>query len=146
MSPVVSEFFAYRTELQELHQQLKMNCRKIKEIIIQENPDLGQFEPLLLQLRSLVLRQAEDGDNGGCLDEAVSRLPALGKEADRLRLEYQQIVVSLDKMLLMLCSDHSTIALAGELGKEFDDNKKRLADLELVELGILEKGFNFYLD
>ena len=146
MSPVVSEFFAYRTELRELHQQFKIICRKMKESIFQDTPDLRQFHYLLLQLRSLILRHSEDGDDGGCLDEAVSRLPALGKEADLLRLEYQQIVLSLDNILRMLCSDHSTILLVSELGKELDDNKKCLSDLELVEIGILEKGFNLYLD
>jgi len=78
---------------------------------------------------------------GGCYDEAVSRRPSLGPEADRLLHEHGELLHQLDRLATTLQSLSESNEATGQFDQELRTFAQQLRAHEAAENRILEACF-----
>ncbi|MBU6175900.1 MAG: hypothetical protein KGQ60_19010 [Planctomycetes bacterium] len=103
---------------------------------------------LVQELRSLhdeLEDHFREEEVGGCLDEAVARKPALGKELDQLQLEHPNLLKDLDRLIDVMAPGYPSENQRKLITAEFSRFIDRLQKHEMAEEQILEEGFGVYL-
>jgi len=100
----------------------------------------------LEQLRGDLADHFAEEEEGACLEEAVSRNPSLGPQADRVQEEHKVLLDRLEKMIHRAKSADSPIQAAKEIAPEFGKFVQTLHAHERSENQIMERGFNIDLD
>lgn len=104
-------------------------------------PSAADLKAQLSHLRDELSRHFDEEEAGGCIEEAVSRLPGLASEARRVEQQHPTLLAHLDHMLRLVDSGRlSDMRLAFA---EFDEE---LRSHERLEDRIIEHGFNTSLD
>jgi len=142
----MSEYFAYCTNLHSKHRMLNARIRKISDLwkVSSQRVD----SDLVDQLRSLreeLENHFHEEEIGGCLDEAVARKPALGKEFDRLQLEHPRLLKDIDRLIDAMDQRRLSDSQRKIVTTEFSAFIDRLQKHEMAEEQILEDGFGVYL-
>jgi hypothetical protein len=140
------EFAAYITHLQADHRRLQETITDIEE---QWNkfplprPDviLHVLQDLEV-LRSELSQHFENEEAGGCLEEAISRHPSLGPDANRLEHEHPLLLRQLDALISKLKGMAKPLQDLQIARGDFDEFAKRLRDHESAECRILEQSFS----
>jgi ABC-type phosphate transport system auxiliary subunit len=137
-----------QAEHRELHQRLRamqaelnnVADKLIDEALLARMLDGGE------QLRSDLMHHFDEEENGGCMEYAVSRVPALSPEARDLEHEHPQIIAQLDRLLMNLRKARPNEMLVAAVKEQFDAIVVRLLAHEARENRLIERGFNMPLD
>jgi hemerythrin HHE cation binding domain-containing protein len=86
------------------HRRLHMLVRQMRAAIAQsvgpdERPSFDEVRRVLTRLRDELKHHFAQEDDGGCLDEAVSRCPRLAGEAQRIEAEHPQLLAEISRLL-----------------------------------------------
>ena len=143
---------AYAGHLQAEHRHLHHRLRDLQVEL--NNVNVDRIDGPMLQrmieggqqLTDELTSHFAEEQAGGCMDYAVSRVPALGAEVTSLEAEHPVLLRDLNSMLTQLRN-----ARAGELGfaeikQQFDAFVVRLLSHEARESRVVERGFNMPLD
>lgn len=145
----LDECRAYAAHLLAEHRRLQELVREIQTIFENRDETLGEVKERLVKgfrsLRSELSRHFAEEDEGGCIEEAVSRIPSLSSAATELENQHPLLLDSLDCLI-----DHVAKAPVGgraaELEKEFATLAQQLNTHEAAENRVLERGFGVNLD
>lgn len=96
-----------------------------------------------------VLRQVRDElghhfaqeEGGGCLEEAVSRCPALSAESRRIEAEHPQLLEGVDRLIAQAKDSDQSLLKRIELEHGFEELRRQLDAHEAAENALLRKGF-----
>ncbi len=140
----------YLVHLQAEHHRLQDSLDQIKQDWSEfaTDPQSGDPETVLSDLnvlRSELVAHFSEEETGGCLDEAVSRNPRLGKASDRLVEEHPALIAELDQIIQQLTQDRSYPELV-KLEREFIKFSERLRAHEDAERQVLASGFGINLE
>ena len=141
------EFLAYLTHLRAEHRELDKRLRRIeREWTDRPSKAVPQVILDLQTLRLDLAHHFEEEESGGCLDEAVSRQPSLGHEADRLQREHPELLKQLDRPIEMLKGRTQPDERANKAKEEFRHFAEALHAHEAAENRILEQSFGVDLE
>lgn len=141
-----NECRAYATHLLSEHRRLHEKLRGVRLAITSSGgrggklpfPDVVQ---VLQQVREELQGHFAEEEAGGCLDEAVARLPRLSAEARRIEAEHPELLRQLD-LLIEIASDHKRVSIDRlAFDKQFDELYRRLHAHEAAENNLLRQGF-----
>lgn len=140
----IEENISYVVHLRAEHQRVDELLRQIeRDWLVLGNQTLPQSAVLqmtetLVQLRRELGDHFHEEEEGGCLDEAVSRCPKLGHEADRIEREHPSLLAELDELISSLQSKHRRPKSMAELHHRFEQFARILQAHEEAEDQILE--------
>ena len=146
------EFSAYLTHLHAEHRRLQQCLRRIeRQWIHDEFPRLTEIIPRVTEeleiLRAELEHHFEEEESGGCLEEAVSRLPRLSQEAIRLEDEHAVLLGHVDQLILNLKSAVAEpVRSADEAKEDFRRFAEQLHAHEAAEKLILEQSFGIEVE
>jgi hemerythrin len=80
-------------------------------------------------------------EGGGCLDEAVSRCPALSAEARRIEAEHPELLRAVDRLIAQALDGNQSVVGRIALEGAFDDLCRQLDAHEAAENALLRQGF-----
>jgi len=96
---------------------------------------------VLQQVREKLEHHFTQEESGGCLDEAVSRCPALSAEAKRIELEHPQLLQDVDRLIAQALDCDQSLENRLSLERGFDNLCGQLDAHEAAEDALLRKGF-----
>lgn len=139
------EFAAYITQLHAEHRQLQEAISHIEEqwnTFPLPRPDAVQRVVQELQaLRDQLSKHFENEETGGCLEEAISRHPSLGPDANRLEHEHPLLLEQLAALIFHLKGMTKPLQELQLARDNFDVFAQRLHAHESAECRILEESF-----
>jgi hypothetical protein len=147
------ECFAYANYLEAEHRRLQRIVRSAQDVFagsleLPESQLSGQRHTLigwLTDLQQQLDHHFEQEEQGGCIEEAVSRRPALAPLAKSLEAEHVQLLDDLDQ--LIRCLDrHVSKQDWVDVVRRFDKFANALRAHEAAESDILQRGFNLNLE
>ncbi|NIP84581.1 MAG: hypothetical protein GTO03_03095 [Planctomycetales bacterium] len=143
------EFLAYAHHLEAEHQRLDRLVRQMQDTCAdilklaggqreaRRTALMGGFSDLYDELN----RHFAEEEGGACLEEAVSRRPALAPLVKALEGEHGQLLDQLQRIILQLKQDVSGEIFA-RVADQFQQFVVSLHAHEAAESEILERGFN----
>jgi len=143
---------AYAGHLQAEHRALHRRLRDLQaELNRADTATISQ--PMLDRMietgeqlaRELTVHFLEE-DRDGCLEYAVSRVPALAGEVTALETEHPALLAELRRMVEMLRNARSDELDFADVKRQFDAFVVRMLAHETRETRVVEKGFNMSLD
>lgn len=141
------EFLAYLTHLRAEHRELDERLRRIeREWTGKPDQALPRVVSDLEALRADLADHFEEEESGGCLDEAVSRQPRLGRNADRLQCEHPELLANLDRLINTLKGRAQPHQQPDASKVEFRRFAEQLHAHEAAENRILERSFGIDLE
>jgi hypothetical protein len=146
------ECLAYAEHLQsehrEMHQRLHALQQQLNAVTATrlEGETLARVIAIGHQLRDEVAHHFQQEANGGCLDYAVSRVPRLANEAQRLVNEHPVLLAELDALLDKLRAAAPASIDVAWLKQHFDAFVVNMLAHEARESLLVERGFNMPLD
>lgn len=133
----VEECQSYLERARSEHRQVERALREAESQLLS-----GFHTELLRKLRGQVARHFAVEEQGGCLEEAVSRNPSLSHEIIELEHQHPGLLAELDALIESLERGGDTKAF----GQEFIGFAARLREHEEQENRVLERGFNVSLE
>lgn len=92
------------------------------------------------KLRGQLSRHFHEEEEGGCLEEAVSRCPSLAHEVSLIEAEHRELLKQVDAMLARERTAHATTS------EEFGDFMHAIERHEAAEDHVLQHGLNVAVD
>lgn len=140
MNTDLKECAAFVAHLRKEHQHLH---QAIQDVLEAEQIQFHEFRKRLVRLRDELARHFQEEEEGGCLEEAVARCPALAEEVERLLLDHGKLLQDMDTLIEQHacsgCSDGSWHAAFVRLTKD-------LLTHESAEDDILRRAFGEPVD
>jgi hypothetical protein len=101
---------------------------------------------VLRQVRAELAHHFAEEENGGCLEEVVSRCPTLSIEAQRIEGEHSQLLESIDRLVAQVQDGDDSLERRIAFERQFDDFCRQLFAHEAAENELLRRGFgtNFH--
>ena len=132
-----------RAEHRRLHADLLQIERNWAAALTATGDQRPQIVAALEQLRGELVRHFDEEDEGGCLEEAVSRCPSLGPEADRIEREHPELLAELNAILADLADlrGKQPAPSLDELHARFKQLVVKLHAHEAAENRLLEQAF-----
>ena len=143
---------AYAEHLQHEHRELHGRLRQLQARLNNVGSDFidAPLKTQMLetgeQLRLDLVRHFSQEENGGCIDYACSRLPALAPAARALEREHRRLLLELDAVLNLLKNAAPGELAVSDLKHAFDDFVVRLLAHEAREDRVVQRGFNMAWD
>ena len=140
-----NECNSYLSHLRSEHRRLEILSRGVREDFERARDDSWyrhdrpQIAARLGALRDEFLKHVDEEEQGGCVDEAVSRLPSLSGAARQVHQESEQLVRRLDSLLEVL--ETGTRESAWQAYRDFAEH---LRLHERHEELLVEKGLNTF--
>lgn len=100
--------------------------------------DIGK---LLGDVRGELQHHFAQEEEGGCLEEAVSRCPSLSGEARRIEAEHPQLMESIDRLIAQARDADRSVQARLAIARQFDELCAQLNAHEGAENALLRKGF-----
>jgi hypothetical protein len=135
-------------EHRELHERLRQMQARLNNVG-SEHIDAPLKAHMLQcgdQLRLDLVRHFSQEENGGSVDYACSRLPALAPAARALEREHRELLAQLESLLKLLQGAAPGELAVADLKQQFDDFVVRLLAHENRENRLVERGLNLMLD
>ena len=133
----------YVDHLRAEHRQLHAEVRRIKNVFFAERTKSDRLSEVKLELSALAdeLRKhfAEEED-GGCLEEAISRCPSVAAEADALQRQHPGLLANLQQVTAALSAPPQAVSLA-DVEAKFDDFTRQLMTHEAAENKVMQRAF-----
>jgi hypothetical protein len=101
MNADVKESLTFVAHLKSEHRNLQ---RAIVEVVHESHGPAADLLEHLRQLRGQLARHFQDEDEGGCLEEAVARCPAVAEQAMWVTWEHPLLLEELDALIQQLAS------------------------------------------
>jgi iron-sulfur cluster repair protein YtfE (RIC family) len=96
---------------------------------------------ILCNLRRELQQHFTEEEEGGCLDEAVSRCPRLSHDAQRLENEHVDLLAEVDRLIVEASDCGSHVENRVALQRDFDELCRQLHAHEAAENDLLRQGF-----
>jgi iron-sulfur cluster repair protein YtfE (RIC family) len=96
---------------------------------------------VLQRLHDELARHFTEEEEGGCMDEAVSRCPRLAGDMLQIEEEHKELLAKVKAMIAQACSASDTVEARLALETEFDDFDRRIHAHEAAENEILRQDF-----
>jgi iron-sulfur cluster repair protein YtfE (RIC family) len=140
------ECHSYINHIVAQHRRLNAMLRQMRNAILEsvqpdEKPSFTVIARILGQLREELEHHFAQEEAGGCLDEAVSRCPALSGEVKRIEAEHPEILAKLDNLMHQARSLSPTPQSQVALQQAFDQLHRQLQKHEAAENRLLAQGF-----
>lgn len=139
---------AYLADLQTAHRDLRQRQRRMLSLVAagQQNGwragDLAHLRDELDELCRAVERHFAQEEAGGYLEEAVTRLPRLHGQSQRLLAEHVELLAQLQQLSQFVRLAQRQPGLGPELARRLTAALERLAVHEEAENSLLQRGFN----
>ena len=104
--------------------------------------DVAAAKALILALRERLARHFAQEEEGGYLDEAVTRVPKMAPQARSLQRQHHEFLDLADAMLVDAGSDEATSVVWSKLKSDYVSFAKRLSAHEAAEDVLLQRAFN----
>jgi hypothetical protein len=101
----------------------------------------GQIAETIRRLRMELVHHFAEEEEGGCLDEAVSRCPRLGPDARRIEAEHQELLAKLESLLAQATDGEISVQDRVALEGAFDDFCRQMRAHEAAESDVLRQAF-----
>jgi len=128
------------------HRRLHAMLHQARSVIVQSGgPDrdasLADVAATLRHLREELKHHFAEEEEGGCLDEAVSRCPRLSAEAKRIEAEHPELLLEIDCLIAQAQDGDQSVENRIALEKSFSDLCQQLHAHEAAENALLRQGF-----
>jgi len=128
------------------HRRLHALLRQTRGSIVgSSSPDRDtsseEVAAVLRRLREELAHHFTEEEEGGCLDEAVSRCPRLSPDVRRIETEHVDLLAKVDRMIVQAASCEASLPGRIELEREFDDFCRQIHAHEVAENDVLRQGF-----
>jgi hypothetical protein len=145
MPAPLEEFRAFAIHLTAEHRTIARYLEQIEQDfdLAATNPPQLVASPIsnLNRLRTALASHFDEEESGGCLDEAVLRLPTLAACAGRVLSEHAGLLADVDWMIDRLKRAPVSLQSLDEVRCRFRCFVERLRAHEAAEDGILEQSF-----
>jgi hypothetical protein len=136
----------YIDHLVSEHRRLSGMIRRVRSSIVSSvepdsDPSLARVASALETLRGELKHHFAQEEQGGCLEEAVSRCPKLALDAKRIESEHPQLLIDLDWLIAQAASLRPSPENQFWLQHECERLFRRLRMHEIAETGILRQAF-----
>jgi hemerythrin len=127
-----------------------MLCDARAAVLGCRSPDVdarpGDIAAVLRRLRIDIARHFREEDEGGCLEEATLRVPALSAEAQRIESEHAELLALLDDLVAQAEAPRWSVRALEVFEQTFEEFYQRMRAHEAAENELLRKGFGAALD
>ncbi len=96
---------------------------------------------ILRNVRNELARHFAEEDQGGCMEEAVSRCPRLGADVQRIEAEHPALLADIDRLIAQAEDGPETLANRVAIERGFDELCTELHAHEAAENAVLRAGF-----
>jgi hemerythrin len=133
-----------RTEHRELHQRVKQVRDQLKALRgpLMSAADPADLRRALSELREYVTHHFCQEENGGCLEEAVVRMPKLAHELTLLEKQHQSLRADIDRLVDEVPTGESTGAAWKQTADDFEQFVRDLFTHEAGEEKLFQVGLN----
>jgi iron-sulfur cluster repair protein YtfE (RIC family) len=136
----------YIDHLRAEHRRLHAMLIRARSAVQQMNgPDrdakLSDVAKILEQVRVELAQHFAEEEEGGCLEEAVSRCPRLSHDANRIESEHVEILAELDRLIAEAKDGPENVATRIAVGRDFDELCTQLHAHEAAENALLRDAF-----
>ncbi len=135
------EFRAYLDHLRLEHMHLDGSVREIEPLIIEFRSRRSEVPGRLRELQNRLLGHFESEEEGGCLEEAIARNPAVAPAVSQATQEHAGLLEEIAQLCELAEADRWS-----ELAASFRDFQQHLKQHEAQEDRILERAFNVCLE
>jgi hypothetical protein len=144
--PEYDDYRCYVDHLIAEHRRLHRMVRLARAAIVGKyGPDQdatsADIVRVLRQMKDELTHHFTEEEEGGCLDEAVSRCPSLSTDARRLEAEHPQILEHVDRLIAQALDSGQSVEKQVMLQREFDELCQQLHAHEAAENILLRKAF-----
>jgi hypothetical protein len=101
---------------------------------------------LLRRVRAELEHHFREEETGGCLEEAVSRCPALAEEARRIEAEHPRLLEGVDRLIAQALDCDAALEKRIDFERHFDELCGQLHAHEAAENQLLSRGFGVNLN
>jgi hypothetical protein len=141
----------YLNHLLAQHRRLHLMLRQMREAILEsvqpdETPSFAEITRTLKKLREEMAKHFAEEEAGGCLNEAVTRCPALSSEAKRIEGEHPLILQRIDSLIEQAETLKPIPQNQYAIQRLFDVMYRQLQDHEAAENRLLAQGFGKPID
>jgi hypothetical protein len=106
-----------------------------------ENAPAADIVKLLSEVRVELQHHFTEEEDGGCLEEAVSRCPSLSDEAHHIEAEHPRLLEEIDRLIALARDADQSVQGRIAIAHEFDELCAQLDAHEGAENALLRKGF-----
>jgi iron-sulfur cluster repair protein YtfE (RIC family) len=136
----------YINHLLSEHRRLHGMLAKTRAAVRQMNgPDhdatLKDVARVLMQVRSELVQHFREEEQGGCMEEAVSRCPRLADDAKRIQTEHSTLLAELDRLIAASKDGPENFSARFAVERGFDELCSQLHAHEAAENAILRDAF-----
>jgi iron-sulfur cluster repair protein YtfE (RIC family) len=136
----------YIDHLRAEHRRLHAMLIRARSAVQQMNgPDrdanLPDVAKILEQVRGELTQHFAEEEQGGCLEEAVSRCPRLSPDANRIEAEHVELLAELNRLIAEAKDGPENVATRVAVERDFDELCKQLHAHEAAENALLREAF-----
>ena len=102
---------------------------------------LGDLATVLRQVRLELAQHFSEEEQGGCIEEAVSRCPRVAGDAKRIEIEHVQILAELDRLIAKCMDGPESYAVRFEVDHDFEELCAQLNAHEKAENELMRAAF-----
>ena len=136
----------YINHLLAEHRRLHGMLARARAAVRQMNgPDrdatLYDVAHILEQVRTELAQHFAEEEQGGCMEEAVSRCPRLAEDANRIEREHVQLLAEIDRLIAEAKDGPENFAARIAVERDFDELCTQLHAHEAAENALLREAF-----
>jgi hypothetical protein len=144
------EFQPYVNHLSAMHRRLHAILSRIRaQARFDGDGDSAAPAAIAADMKSvrteLVVHFCEE-EQGGCLEDAVSRCPRLSSDVKRLEKEHPLLVAELDGLIAQFVDQPQTLAARLDIERRFDEFCENLEAHEAAENAVLRAAYGANID
>jgi hypothetical protein len=128
-------------EHKRLHRMLRAARSAIMPQDYCENVPCADIIKLLGNVRKELEHHFAEEEQGGCLEEAVSRCPSVSDEARHIEAEHPRLLESIDRLIAQAEDSDRSVEGRIAVAREFDELCAQLDAHEGAENALLRKAF-----
>ena len=141
------DYLSYIRHAEREHRHLHQSVQSVRRVLrVEADTVPAELSEHLDALRAELVRHFAEEESGGCLEEAICRMPRLAAEAERIRSEHALLLRRLDEIVTRLRRSSPARAGLARCAADFTDFARQLSRHEAAETRLLEAGFNVNLE
>lgn len=138
---IADESLSFVEHLRTEHRHLQAAVQAINESLEQDANVTLELVQRLAALCEEMAHHFREEEEGGCVDEAVSRCPSLSPEAREVSEQHPQLLEAANSILAIARKQATAGAEASEIRRIFSDFAHRLLEHEEAENRIMQVAF-----
>ena len=128
-------------EHRRLHALVRQTHAAMARSIGPDEQSFAEVRRVLNRLRMELVHHFAEEEDGGCLEEAVSRCPRLAPEAHLIEADHGQILSALDRLVAQFQAEPPTPTRQLALQRDLGELCRHLREHEHAENQLLAQGF-----